>query len=111
MSDFRVSRYAKDRGRIYSRPQGLCQACGKRPVRQLHHKFSQTVWAKKLYGELIHHKKNIQEVCNECGSSHAGAGLTFWNEQEYCAALRIEARSEEARRRKQRELTTQREGL
>jgi hypothetical protein len=105
MSSYRVSRYAKDRGRIYSRPQGLCQACGKRPASQIHHKLSQTKVYKKLYGDLIHHEKNRQYVCNECGPSHAGSGLVFWTEYEFCKAMGLEPRSESARRRKQREAT------
>ena len=94
MSSIRISRYAKDRGRCYFSPK------------QKHHKFSQTKWARKLYGNLLDDPRNIQIVPAEENISHAGKSLIMWNEQDFCAALGIEARSEEARRRKQRELIT-----
>lgn len=92
MSSIRISRFAKDRGRLYF--------SGK----QKHHKFSQTKWARKLYGRLLDDPRNIQIVLAEENISHAGKSLIFWDEQEFCRALNIEPRSEEARRRKQREL-------
>jgi hypothetical protein len=103
MTHLKIITNAKDRGRIRFSYNGLCQACGLRPARQIHHKFEQRKYAKKLYGDLIHHEKNRQYVCDECGTSHAGLGLIFWCEQEFCQALGIVERSETARRRKQRE--------
>lgn len=58
-----------------------------------HHKFSQTKWARKLYGKLIDDSKNIDIVCADCNTSHAGTRLTHWNEIEFCRALEIKPRS------------------
>ena len=87
----RISHYAKDRGRLYF--------SGK----QKHHKFSQTKWARRLYGKLLDDPRNIQIVPAEENISHAGKSLIMWGEQDFCAALGIEPRSEEARLRKLRE--------
>jgi len=70
---------------------------------QKHHKFSQTKWARRLYGKLLDDPRNIQIVPAEENISHAGKSLIFWTEEQFCEALRIESRSETARRRKQRE--------
>jgi len=91
MSKFRVSHYAKDRGRIYFSGH------------QKHHKFSQTKWARRLYGKLLDDPRNIQIVPAEENISHAGKSLIMWDEHEFCQALGIEPRSKVAQSRKQRE--------
>lgn len=70
-----------------------CQVCYTHPADQLHHKFSQTKWAKRLYGELIHDPRNLMQVCADCHASHASPKLVHWSEQEFCQALGIDSRS------------------
>lgn len=79
---------------ILEMPQ--CEVCRIRKASQLHHKFSQTKWAKKLYGDLIHDFRNITFVCADCHSSHASPDLVHWDEQTFCDALGIEPRSKTA---------------
>lgn len=67
---------------------------------QLHHRFPQVKWAKRLYGQLIHDKRNLMTVCADCHVGHASPKLVHWDEQEFCVALGIEPRSKLARGRK-----------
>lgn len=72
----------------------ICPACGKKKTSwHRHHKFHNVTWARKLYGNLMDHPKNIQIVCADCNTSHAGTGLTHWSEREFCTALCIGMRS------------------
>lgn len=72
----------------------ICPICNKEKIfLQMHHKFSQTKWAKKLYGMLIHDARNIQYACADCHVSHASLELIIWNELEFCSALGIKPRS------------------
>lgn len=71
-----------------------CKACKKdKAVFHKHHKFHNTKWARKWYGLLLEHPKNIDMVCADCNTSHAGLGLTHWTEKEFCKELGIEKRS------------------
>lgn len=77
-----------------------CEACGRRPATQKHHKYSQRKWYVKNYGRKnIDDRRNIQYVCDGCGSSHAGQGkgLVVWSEQEFCEALGLTMTSKTAR--------------
>ena len=58
-----------------------------------HHKFPQTKWARKLYGKLIDHPKNIQYACGNCHGSHKSNKLIHWTELEFCQALGITPKS------------------
>lgn len=78
---------------------GKCTCCGNVGPLDSHHKFSQTKWAKRLYGELIHAPANIQFACNGCHASHASPNLIHWSEAEFCQALGLEPRSKTARAR------------
>jgi len=75
----------------------ICEACNKNKATQLHHKFSQTKWAKKLYGVSIHDGKNLQHVCADCHTSHASPFLIHWSEQEFCDAMGFKPRSKVGR--------------
>lgn len=70
-----------------------CEVCRTKQATQMHHRLSQTKWARRLYGPLIDDCRNIQFVCTDCHSSHASSGLTHWSEQDFCNALSIEPRS------------------
>lgn len=79
-----------------------CQACGQmKPIiqQQQHHRFRQTKWAKKLYGNLIHDSRNIMIVCADCHVGHQSTKIEFWTELEFCTALGIEPRSKLSLRR------------
>lgn len=76
-----------------------CEICWKSKRVQRHHKFSQTEWARKLYGDLLDHPFNIQMVCGDCHASHRSEKLIIWSEEAFCAALNIEPRSKLARTR------------
>jgi len=60
---------------------------------QLHHKFSQTETNTKLYGKLLHDKRNIQVACWNCHPSHISTKLIHWNELDFCKNLDIKPRS------------------
>ena len=71
-----------------------CECCGKYDRNlERHHIFSQTVWAKKLYGKLLDDHRNILKVCNGCNGSHANPNLLHWDEMDFCRALEIQPRS------------------
>lgn len=91
MSNVRVVRYAKDRGRL--REKHICEICGSGFAVGRHHKFSQTKWARKLYCDLLDYPKNIQWACGNCHTGHASAKLICWNEREFCEAIGIAPRS------------------
>ena len=72
----------------------LCPCCKKYSTAfQRHHKFSQTKWARKLYGDLLDDPKNILNVCAGCNTSHSHPDLIHWGELEFCQALGIQPRS------------------
>lgn len=75
----------------------ICPACRKSiPLSGIwhkHHKFHNTKWARKLYGTLLDDRRNIDDVCGDCNTSHAGIGLVHWTEKNFCEALGIEMRS------------------
>jgi len=98
----RISRYAKDRGRLYH-GHVLCEICGSGFRVGRHHKFKQDKWARKLYPEFIDHPRNIQYACVNCHAGHESPKLIMWDEYEFCRQFGIEPRSETARLRKQRE--------
>lgn len=77
----------------------LCECCNKRMATQLHHRFSQTKWAKRIYKDLIHHYKNLMRVCADCHASHASPKLEHWSEEQFATALQIEPRSKTAKAR------------
>ena len=70
-----------------------CVLCGSMRQLQRHHKFSQSKWAKKLYGELIHDARNIVILCANC---HLNKPIPKWNELEFCNVLGIDPRSKTA---------------
>ena len=67
---------------------GLCELCNERQATEWHHLFAQTKTAKRLYGELIHDRRNLLKVCHWC---HEGAA--HLTEREFCAVMGIETRS------------------
>lgn len=76
----------------------ICPACKKlKSCKQKHHRFHNVLWARKLYGKLIDHPKNLQIVCVDCNTSHSGIGLTHWSEKKFCEELGIETRSKVGR--------------
>jgi hypothetical protein len=77
----------------------MCEACKKNVATQKHHKFHKVKWVKKLYKELIHDERNLQDACEACNVSHAGLGLIHWSEEEFCEALNIQVRSKSGKKR------------
>lgn len=75
----------------------ICEVCGTRQATERHHKLSQTKLYKKLYGELIHNKKNLVDICYQC---HHNEAVPKWSEKEFCDALGIQPRSKTERSRK-----------
>lgn len=75
---------------------GKCTCCDRVGPLDIHHKFPQTKWAKKIYGELIHAPANLQLACSDCHASHRSPKLIHWNEQEFCDALGLKPRSKVA---------------
>lgn len=71
----------------------VCEVCRKKRATQRHHKFSQTKWARKLYGDLLDDPRNLMWVCADCHASHASPDLVHWDEMGFCAALGIPPRS------------------
>lgn len=71
----------------------ICTVCKKRQATQRHHKFSQTKWARKLYGDLLDDPRNLMLVCADCHSSHASPDLVHWDEMEFCFMLGVDPRS------------------
>lgn len=70
---------------------------------QKHHKFPKTKYNLKLYGVLIHNKKNIMDTCGECNVGHKGLGLIIWDEIDFCKVMQIEPKSKSYQIRKNRE--------
>lgn len=68
----------------------MCQLCKKNKWEQRHHLFSQTKWARKLYGGLIDDDKNIMMLCSVC---HLNKPIPKWTERKFCESLGIEMRS------------------
>ena len=68
----------------------ICVLCLKRRQEHRHHLFSQTKWARKLYGKLIDHPKNIMRLCSVC---HLNKAIPKLDELQFCKALGIEPRS------------------
>lgn|SRR3990167_5825104 len=68
---------------------GLCECCEKQLATQRHHKFSQTKWARKLYGEVLDYSPNIQMVCADFHVSHASTKLEHWTEKKFCERFDI----------------------
>lgn len=77
-------------------PMGLCEVCGEEPATQWHHLLSQTKVYKKLYGELIHHRRNRLGTCAGC---HMNKPMPTFTEREFCDALDIIPRSKTERSR------------
>jgi hypothetical protein len=73
----------------------VCLLCGSQEKLSLHHLFSQSKWAVKLYGNLIHDQKNIVTICLDC---HLNKPVPKWSEIEFCNALGIVPRSKIATR-------------
>ena len=81
----------------------ICEVCGKERGCQKHHKFPQHKWARRLYGALLDHPKNIMMVGPDCHASHAKMSGHVWTEKEFCEALGIEPRSKTERIRYERD--------
>lgn len=78
-----------------------CPACREYKdlyMAQLHHKFPQRTWAKKLYGSLIHDERNISKVCADCHVGHRSMALEHWDEAKFCSVLGIEPRSKASKK-------------
>jgi len=73
-----------------------CDACGKECIVEVHHKFSKSQWAAKLYGNLLHNPKNISCLCYDC---HHNKPLEKWDEETFCKNLKIEPRSKVGKQR------------
>lgn len=63
---------------------GYLTRCGNK-ASERHHCFSQTKYAKKVYGKLIHHPINIRNYCYSC---HHGKGIEKWDEAQFRAAMK-----------------------
>ena len=72
---------------------GLCEACKSKPINQIHHKCHNTKLHQKMFGKLIHHPKNIQFVCADCNTGHAGLGLIHWTPEKLAYELGIKIES------------------
>jgi len=70
-----------------------CELCGKQSE-QRHHLFSQTKWARKLYGKLLDRPENIMYLCSTC---HLQKAIPKLSEREFCQKLGIEVRSKTGR--------------
>jgi len=66
-----------------------CELCGK-PATDRHHLFSQTKWARKLYGKLLDRGENIMYLCNLC---HLNKPIPKLTEREFAERLGINVRS------------------
>ena len=66
-----------------------CEVCKVRPAEHAHHLFSQSRWAKKLYGDLIHDPRNIMYLCASC---HLNDKIPKLTETQFCERLGIEKR-------------------
>lgn len=73
----------------------LCEICEKRTATEQHHLFSQTKWAKKLYGDLIHHESNLIYVCYDC---HHNKPIPKQSEKQFCMNLSIDVRSKSGKK-------------
>lgn len=74
----------------------VCHLCFKRQAEHQHHLFSQTKWARKLYGDLLDDKRNIMLLCSVC---HLNKPIPKWTEEQFCQALNIEMRSKHGARK------------
>lgn len=68
-----------------------CELCGKQATDR-HHIFSQTKWARRLYGVLIDDPRNIMYLCNSC---HLNKIIPKMDEKEFCAKMGIKPRGKE----------------
>ena len=71
----------------------VCKLCGKKADHR-HHLFSQTVWARKLYKNLLEEKSNIIFLCADC---HLNKPIPKKTEKEFCDDLGIKVRSKTGR--------------
>ncbi len=53
-----------------------------------HHKFSDTNWARKVYGRLLDDDFNIALLCAHCNSSHANVKDLRYDEQQFREAAK-----------------------
>ena len=72
----------------WDRPTGACEMCHEQPATEWHHLFAKTRIAKRLYGKMIHDRRNLQKLCRGC-HDHAA----HISEAEFCGRLGIETRS------------------
>ena len=68
----------------------ICEICNIQPGVEVHHKFSKSKWALKLYPDCIHDRRNLMNICYDC---HHAKPLVKWSESEFCEALNIKSRS------------------
>lgn len=71
---------------------GKCEACGKYGALQIHHKFSNSILNRKLYGKLINDERNFQYLDADCHLSKK-TGIIIWSELQFTEAMGIEPRS------------------
>lgn len=68
-----------------------CQIAGcKNMATDKHHLFSQTKWARKLYGGLLDRAENILWACNGC---HLNKVIPKQSEKDFCDKIGIKPRS------------------
>ena len=77
----------------------LCGHCHKKPAEQRHHLYSQTKWARRVYGDLLDDPRNILLVCSDC---HLSKPIKKFTEYEFCRALGIPPRSKTELARKKK---------
>lgn len=75
----------------------ICKCCFQNKADQKHHKFSQTKWARRLYGKLLDDPRNLMDVCHDCHASHASPDLIHWDEARFCEEIGVEVRSKVGR--------------
>ena len=78
----------------------ICEVCHSKQASQDHHLFSQTKANKKLYGDLIHNRRNLMRICADC---HLTKPIPKFTEVEFCMVMGIRPRSkaEQFRRREE----------
>lgn len=68
-----------------------CEICGKQSTDR-HHIFSQTKWARKLYGKLLDDPRNIMYLCSLC---HLSKVIPKMDEKQFCAKMDIQIRGKQ----------------
>lgn len=66
------------------RPNCLCESCGVKPALHRHHIYSNSKRNKAIYGKLINHQLNMQNLCYDC---HLNKPVKKYTEAEFRKVL------------------------